>query len=74
MKASLNGVLHLSVLDGWWHESYQGANGWAIDGEIDALDPDQEDEADAGECSKITSRNSIVQLPKLEQGKNVRWL
>ncbi len=31
MKAALNGVLHLSVLDGWWHEAFDGANGWAID-------------------------------------------
>ena len=30
MKASLNGVLHLSVRDGWWHEGYNGANGWAL--------------------------------------------
>lgn len=30
MKASLNGVLHLSILDGWWPEAYNGANGWAI--------------------------------------------
>lgn len=31
MKAALNGVLHLSVLDGWWYEGYNGKNGWAID-------------------------------------------
>jgi len=30
MKASLNGVLHLSVLDGWWIEGYNGMNGWAF--------------------------------------------
>jgi len=30
MKASLNGVLHLSVPDGWWLEGYNGANGWSI--------------------------------------------
>jgi starch phosphorylase len=30
MKATLNGVLNLSVLDGWWAEAYDGANGWAI--------------------------------------------
>jgi starch phosphorylase len=30
MKATLNGVLHLSVLDGWWYEAYDGTNGWAI--------------------------------------------
>jgi starch phosphorylase len=29
-KAALNGVPHLSVLDGWWKEGYDGANGWAI--------------------------------------------
>ena len=30
MKAGLNGVLNLSVLDGWWGEGYTGDNGWAI--------------------------------------------
>ncbi len=30
MKAAINGVLNLSVLDGWWGEGYNGANGWAI--------------------------------------------
>ncbi|HEX5337242.1 MAG TPA: alpha-glucan family phosphorylase, partial [Gallionella sp.] len=30
MKAGLNGTINLSVLDGWWGESYDGRNGWAI--------------------------------------------
>ncbi|MDD2776925.1 MAG: alpha-glucan family phosphorylase [Gallionella sp.] len=30
MKAGLNGAINLSVLDGWWGESYDGKNGWAI--------------------------------------------
>ena len=30
-KAALNGVINLSVLDGWWQEGYNGANGWGID-------------------------------------------
>lgn len=30
MKAGINGVLNLSVLDGWWDEGYTGDNGWAI--------------------------------------------
>jgi len=34
MKAALNGVLHASILDGWWCEGYDGTNGFAIgDGE-----------------------------------------
>jgi starch phosphorylase len=30
MKASVNGVLHLSVEGGWWSEAYNGKNGWSI--------------------------------------------
>ncbi|HEX6421032.1 MAG TPA: alpha-glucan family phosphorylase [Acidimicrobiales bacterium] len=30
MKAALNGGLNLSILDGWWHEMFDGGNGWAI--------------------------------------------
>ena len=29
-KAAMNGVLNLSVLDGWWGEGFDGTNGWAI--------------------------------------------
>ena len=35
MKATFNGALQLSVLDGWWAEGYDGANGWAIPGDED---------------------------------------
>jgi starch phosphorylase len=30
MKASINGIPNLSILDGWWGEGYTGANGWAF--------------------------------------------
>jgi starch phosphorylase len=35
MKNAMNGGLNLSVLDGWWPEAYDGANGWSIPGDID---------------------------------------
>ncbi len=38
MKASLNGVPQLSILDGWWLEGYNGRNGWAFEGRSDAED------------------------------------
>jgi len=46
MKAALNGVLNLSVLDGWWPEACEhGKNGWAFgDG---AIDPAERDRSDA---------------------------
>ena len=36
-KVVLNGGLNLSILDGWWAEAYDGANGFAIGGGRDAL-------------------------------------
>jgi len=30
MKAALNGVPHLSIMDGWWIEGFNGKNGWAF--------------------------------------------
>jgi starch phosphorylase len=47
IKASINGVLHLSTGDGWWDEGYAGSNGWLIDGGIDSGDPAAVDAADA---------------------------
>jgi starch phosphorylase len=38
MKASLNGVPHLSILDGWWIEGFKGNNGWAFEGNGDERD------------------------------------
>jgi starch phosphorylase len=48
-KAALNGVLNCSILDGWWAEMYDGANGWAI------ASSDDEDPAlrDAAEASSL---------------------
>ena len=38
MKAAINGVLHLSILDGWWPEAFNGHNGWAFGGEEESND------------------------------------
>ena len=35
MKAAINGVLNVSILDGWWCEGYSGDRGWRIgDGDL----------------------------------------
>ncbi len=59
MKASLNGVLHLSVRDGWWHEAYNGANGWAIGSDSDILKPEEEDEEDANALYQLLEEEII---------------
>ena len=43
MKAALNGLPQLSTLDGWWHEGYDGLNGWAIPPESSRQLPDDWD-------------------------------
>ncbi len=47
MKPPLNGGLNLSVLDGWWPESFDGTNGWAITGGDEQRTPAKRDAADA---------------------------
>jgi starch phosphorylase len=57
MKAVVNGVPHLSVLDGWWYEGYNGANGWAINNET--ADPDEQDRADASDLYHLLEEKVI---------------
>lgn len=46
MKAALNGVPSLSVLDGWWIEGHvEGVTGWSVGG----LGEERDDEADAAD-------------------------
>ncbi|HYE88147.1 MAG TPA: alpha-glucan family phosphorylase [Vicinamibacterales bacterium] len=47
MKASLNGVPHLSIGDGWWAEGFNGRNGWLIDSQANPDDHAAVDAADA---------------------------
>ena len=47
MKASLNGVPHLSIGDGWWAEGYNGRNGWLIESQANPDDHAATDAADA---------------------------
>jgi starch phosphorylase len=41
MKAAINGVLNLSILDGWFDEAYEQSGGWAI-GEREPYSEDQD--------------------------------
>jgi starch phosphorylase len=50
MKAALNGVLNVSILDGWWAEGYARQSGWAIGGTY--VDP-HEAEQDAHDASEL---------------------
>src|SRR5260370_37195849 len=42
MKAGINGVLNLSILDGWFDEAYEISGGWAI-GDRESYSEDQDE-------------------------------
>ncbi len=61
MKLPPNGGLNLSVLDGWWCESYNGKNGWAIGSEIEAGTVDFQNSVDITSLYQLLE-NQIVPL------------
>jgi starch phosphorylase len=64
MKAAVNDVPQLSVMDGWWIEGYNGKNGRAIEHkEIDA----NRDQADAAEIYRILEEEIIPLYYKLSE-------
>ncbi len=58
-KAALNGVPNLSVLDGWWQEGYDGANGWAITSSADLGDLQAQDAQDAEQLYRILEQDVV---------------
>jgi len=73
MKAGINGVLNLSILDGWFDEAYEISGGWAI-GDREAYSEDQ-DEIHARAIYSILE-NEIVPLyyANREEGVPGEWV
>jgi starch phosphorylase len=59
MKAAVNGIPNLSVLDGWWDEGYDGHNGWAIGGRDTDPDETTQDEADALDLYRLLEEEVV---------------
>src|SRR5574337_861860 len=59
MKAAANGVLNVSVLDGWWDEGWTGDNGWAIGGRETSPDEGAQDWADAQDLYRILEQELV---------------
>jgi starch phosphorylase len=58
-KAGLNGTPNLSILDGWWPEAYDGANGWAIGAGREFESDDQQDAADAESLYRLLEEEVV---------------
>jgi starch phosphorylase len=74
-KAAINGVLNLSVMDGWWEEGYDGHNGWAITAHDPALDADYRSRIEAEELLDILEREVIpLYYRRDEAGVPREWI
>ena len=60
-KAAMNGVMHFSVLDGWWVEGYKEGAGWALPLEKTYDDPNYQNELDAATIY-ATIENEIAEI------------
>lgn len=60
-KAAMNGVMHFSVLDGWWVEGYKPGAGWALPEESTYDDQNYQNELDAATIY-TTIENEIAPL------------
>jgi len=70
MKVAFNGGLHISVLDGWWAEAFDGKNGFAIGNGETHVDDAIQDERDA-EALYQTLENEVVPLFYARDGHGV---
>jgi len=68
-KAALNGVPNLSVLDGWWKEGYDGANGWAFPTTSKELDEQGQDDHDANVLYNVLEKEVIPLYYKCDQDR-----
>jgi glycogen phosphorylase len=75
MKAALNGVLNLSILDGWWDECYAPAFGWAIPSADEAgLDADARDTREAASILDLIEHELSPRFYERDDGLPRAWL
>ncbi|MDX6207036.1 MAG: glycogen phosphorylase [Frankiales bacterium] len=75
MKVALNGGLNLSILDGWWDEMFDGANGWAIPSADGVVDQDRRDELESNALYDLIENNVRARFyERSPGGLPPRWL
>ena len=62
MKPPLHGGINLSILDGWWPESYDGTNGWAIGDGSEGPDNDAQNRKDADSLYELLETQVVPEF------------
>jgi starch phosphorylase len=74
-KAAINGVLNLSISDGWWAEGYNGANGWVIGNNREYPDQKSQDLEDSQSLYQLLEEQVVPTFYERDaQGMPVSWL
>ena len=74
-KASVNGVVNFSILDGWWAEGYNQKNGWAIGTNAEYESYEEQDNMDSQSIYNILENKIIpAYYNKDKKGISKTWM
>jgi starch phosphorylase len=59
MKIGIHGGLHLSTMDGWWREAYDGHNGWKIGEDTTSSSEQLQDDIDAASLRAVLEQSIL---------------
>ena len=75
MKASCHGCLNLSILDGWWREGYDGTNGFAIGGDSQPDNVEEQDRVDSANLYQVLTEKVVpLFFDRCEKGIPRKWI
>ena len=75
MKAGCHGCLNLSILDGWWREGFDGANGFAIGEDAHADSVEEQDRTDSANLYKVLTEQVLPLFYQRDaQGIPRQWI
>ncbi len=74
-KAEMNGVVNLSVLDGWWYEGYRQGAGWALTEKRTYKNQSYQDQLDAATIYMLLEKEILpLYYNKNEKGYSEGWI
>lgn len=73
-KAVMNGVLNLSVLDGWWAEGYRPNAGWALREAVTYANQQFQDELDSETIYGLLEEEILPLFYNRSKGLPVKWI
>ena len=74
-KAEMNGVVNLSVLDGWWVEGYREGAGWALPEKRTYQNQGYQDQLDAATIYNLLENDIIpMYYNKNKEGFSKEWI